>query len=160
MPSTLAHFHFFDTLTAVFQSVPADWPSFDILAVPPHAWQHLYLAAIEADGAFRVRLSGDALRSFFGRDLRGTDLRLLVHGRESDGVIQAYDTAVATHQRLALKQDVLLPEKRLLVTLECGIMPLTQEDRVVRILGCLMIRLVPAGHTPVSTLEVHTIPTL
>lgn len=125
-----------DALARFFAAVPVDLEAFDVANVPVSLWANLYLIDVQ-DGALVVRLAGDRLRAAFGRDLRGVDLRTVIHGPDSDRVHAAYDLAIAEGRRAAMRQTVHLRARTLTCFIECAFAPLVEDGRVRRIVGCL-----------------------
>ena len=141
----LANFAQRELLTRFFASVPERLEAFDVARVPSQLWPNLYLLDVEAE-ALRVRLTGDRLRLAFGRDLRGLDLRRVIHGPKSDQVHAAYDLAITEGRRAAMRQTVHLKERNLTCFVECAFAPLAMAGRTTRIVGCLFadyVKLLP-----------------
>lgn len=134
----LSAFHHVDALRWFLASVPARLDRFDIVEVPAALWPNLYVVDVGSDNALLIRLAGENVRRLFKRDLRGLDLRDIVHGPETAQVLAAYDRAIGAGARTVIRQEVHLRAQRITRTMECAMAPLADETgRVRRIIGFL-----------------------
>ncbi|MBP5858362.1 PAS domain-containing protein [Marivibrio halodurans] len=123
-------------LSCFLDAVPGTVAAFDVADVPPRLWPYLYLLDVDGPGLI-VRLTGDRLRHTFGRDLRGVDLRRIIHGPDTHTVTAAYDGAIAERHRVAMRRTVHLRERNVTCRIECAFTPLIERDVVRQIVGCL-----------------------
>lgn len=123
-------------LSCFLDAVPDTVAAFDVAEITPRLWPHLYLLEVSGPKLI-VRLTGERLRHTFGRDLRGVDLRQIIHGPDTRTVTAAYDGAITERHRVAMRRTVHLRERNVTCRIECAFAPLVERDSVRQIVGCL-----------------------
>lgn len=124
-------------LRLFFDHMPETAAAFDILSVPTALWEHLYLVDCDPRGALSVKLTGQAIRDVFGRDITGLDLRRSLHGGYKGRVTRAFDEAIAEQRKMAMRQVVFFQQEFLARVVECGFCPMSVDGRVVELVGCM-----------------------
>lgn len=129
----LRHQQRFDAFFGSFGDAAAD---FDVIRIPAELWPHLYL--LKVDGPrLTIRLTGDAIRQTFGRDLRGMDILQITHGPKSDAIKAGYGVALQEQRRVIMRRLVHFADKEITRVVECGFAPLMADGAVERIVGCI-----------------------
>lgn len=123
----------FDTF---FAAISGRDHEFDVTDIPARLWPHLYLLQVEGE-RLTIRLTGDAIRQTFGRDLRGLDILQITHGPKSDDIKAGYTVALTEKRRVLMHRLVHFEEDEITRVVECGFAPLIQDDVVRRIVGCI-----------------------
>lgn len=91
-----------------------DAASFSPHAIPPELLPHLFILDVEGTAeapALKIRLTGTALDTAFGRSVTGHYLETFIHGPRGDDVIRGFHLCAREKKNLWMRQVVHIQDK-------------------------------------------------